>query len=143
MTTELIREAYLSRLRAEIDHYRDRGYPRRTTKEKVVLWSLFAVTIILAAVYFTAQFGRFLGGEGLWWLCLVGHAMMWLLVLHSVRSGWRGRRRSKRHHSGLCLDCGYDLRSSGERCSECGQWNYRWEAAGAGASGPADQGKSG
>jgi hypothetical protein len=29
----------------------------------------------------------------------------------------RQRRRSR---FGLCLNCGYDLRGSGDRCSECG-----------------------
>ena len=32
----------------------------------------------------------------------------------------RGRRRRQRADTGLCFDCGYDLRGSTDRCPECG-----------------------
>ena len=45
-----------------------------------------------------------------------------ILVLGSTLCiSWiRLRRRRKRKQLGLCLECGYDLRGSGERCPECG-----------------------
>jgi predicted amidophosphoribosyltransferase len=45
------------------------------------------------------------------------------LVYRRVR-GWRIRRLERRYLSGVCLNCGYDLRSSLERCPECG-WQVR------------------
>ena len=41
-----------------------------------------------------------------------GFVFIWLIP---------GHRRRKRKKLGLCVGCGYDLRGSKERCSECGQ----------------------
>lgn len=47
-------------------------------------------------------------------LLLAAYPMM-VLVYHSLR-----RSRRKRRKIGLCLECGYDLRGSKERCPKCG-----------------------
>lgn len=41
--------------------------------------------------------------------------LLWQLVLMTRR-----RRAAKRQSAGLCVECGYDLRASGDRCPECG-----------------------
>lgn len=48
-----------------------------------------------------------------WWLILT--------ILHTpLPFILRARRRRHRKENNLCLNCGYDLRSSSGRCSECG-----------------------
>src|SRR5690349_8200279 len=52
------------------------------------------------------------------------------IAISCVTAGmWRIRRahvRARRALHGLCMDCGYDLRESGERCPECGAPNPAW-----------------
>ena len=49
----------------------------------------------------------------------------WFVVVVSgvLPAVWlrRGGRRRHRVRHGLCVNCGYDLRASGERCPECGR----------------------
>jgi hypothetical protein len=48
-----------------------------------------------------------------------------LLVATIVAVLWhRARRRQYRMRNHLCLNCGYDLRASPERCPECGGWSF-------------------
>jgi hypothetical protein len=54
-------------------------------------------------------------------------APAWLLVVTSaiLPAAWAlgAYRRRRRRQAGLCTNCGYDLRASGERCPECGSVN--------------------
>ncbi|HQY87636.1 MAG TPA: hypothetical protein PK402_03190, partial [Tepidisphaeraceae bacterium] len=49
-----------------------------------------------------------------WWMILaIVHVPLPFIL--------RSRRKRHRRENGLCVKCGYDLRSSTERCSECGR----------------------
>ncbi|MFI5378855.1 MAG: SUMF1/EgtB/PvdO family nonheme iron enzyme [Tepidisphaerales bacterium] len=62
---------------------------------------------------------------------VVPHWTLFLLLAWApalrLRQRWIRRQRRKR---GLCLNCGYDVRASGEVCSECGQSLRTIEPAG-------------
>jgi hypothetical protein len=49
-----------------------------------------------------------------WW------APFALASLHPLGRMLVASRRARRRRSGLCVDCGYDLRASRARCPECG-----------------------
>jgi len=55
-------------------------------------------------------FGTFIG----WWLLALTSAIFPLLWV--VRR-WQGKQKAA---PGFCVDCGYDLRATRERCPECG-----------------------
>lgn len=52
----------------------------------------------------------------LWFVAvLTGAFPLWRML-----GAYRRRRAQQRGRSGLCVHCGYDLRSSGDTCPECG-----------------------
>ena len=56
------------------------------------------------------------------------HVPYWFLLLASgilpAKSGWHWRQRRRRMRNGLCLACGYDLRSTPDRCPSAGRRRY-------------------
>ena len=76
---------------------------------------------------------------GTQWSCsaswpLIFAATSALPVLWTILAVRRQFRRWYRIHHGLCLNCGYDLRASEERCPECGT-PIPAQAASSGANG--------
>jgi hypothetical protein len=52
-----------------------------------------------------------------YWVLLLLAALLPAYVLTRLPGALRRRRRRKRN---LCLECGYDLRATPDRCPECG-----------------------
>ena len=61
------------------------------------------------------------GANGVRYSLMFPHWFVLLLLLAwPAKRGWRWLELRRRRRKGLCLNCGYDLRASPERCPECG-----------------------
>jgi hypothetical protein len=46
--------------------------------------------------------------------------VLWSLIIAGGVIGIKRRRAWRRHLAGQCIQCGYDLRATPDRCPECG-----------------------
>ena len=67
------------------------------------------------------RFAKGAGPAGSWKaMAMSYHPIAILLLLPAVRTLADRRRRRRRLEQGRCMQCGYDLRHSPDRCPECG-----------------------
>ena len=91
---------------------------RRRVLRRVVYYTAFAIGFANSFLLFRRL--RPLGADAHSWLAYAALVMMlaafclWAVDVAGFFRRWR------RHATGRCPHCGYDLRSCGARCSECG-----------------------
>jgi hypothetical protein len=70
------------------------------------------------------KFGGQWGDKSLLWNLEIPYWMIVLAMLAflAISIGWwrRERKRRQLQQAGMCPRCGYDLRATPDRCSECG-----------------------
>jgi hypothetical protein len=94
--------------RVSIRHLDDEPLNRITDREPELL-RLLGVTYGVKANYWWIQWS--------WWTLQIPAAGT-LVLAHLARR--RMLRRRAHHATGRCVNCGYDLRATPERCPECG-----------------------
>ena len=87
--------------------------------------SAFCALLAAAAIYFIVRVARLDLARGAiratTWAGVILIGLNLLLILVRFRSSLREVRRLRRRSGGRCVECGYDLRGSTDRCPECGK----------------------
>lgn len=83
----------------------------------IIGFFLFAVLPGMLCIVFWAVTGR-IETQDLGFLLPV--TLFFVLLGSGIRSGMRNAEREFRQRNHLCLNCGYNLRQSPDRCPECG-----------------------
>lgn len=90
------------------------GYPVRIDWHWGVVWQTYDQHHGFSGEFFTTR-ARLIVIPYRWPVIVSAIApTIWLI------GAIRARRKYSRHARGLCIECGYDLRASPERCPECG-----------------------
>jgi hypothetical protein len=87
--------------------------PRRFILIRRVIATVGIVLALLLVVLTRPHSGSWLGFVPLWFLCATGA----VVTFFEIR--WKMRRR-RWGRTGFCIECGYDLRATPDRCPECG-----------------------
>jgi hypothetical protein len=77
--------------------------------------TLIGVMLIIAYTFMASDFAATKNIAGVIYMAIFDAAIVAAVVYR-----WRLKRRLARLLSGKCIECGYDLRATPDRCPECG-----------------------
>ncbi len=84
----------------------------RVPGTNVYFWNVFGFSLVTGERWGDYHYALFVP----FWFVAVLSAVLTLWGTYH----WRRVRRQYRQQAGLCVNCGYDLRASKDRCPECG-----------------------